>query len=142
MRKEFARFFGDKRLVITTIILPGLLIYVLYSFMGTGMNSMFKPSEGKLAIRLCPYKEVAQRKLVGKIFSHGGGKRPSSALILRKSKGGKLLKRAIFLIREVFVGKSPKRNEKTEDNRARAYYLYNIVFFLHSSEPKVQKRIV
>ena len=47
MRKEFARFFGDKRLVITTIILPGLLIYVLYSFMGTGMSSMFKPSEGK-----------------------------------------------------------------------------------------------
>lgn len=49
MRKEFARFFGDKRLVITTIILPGLLIYVLYSFMGTGMSSMFKPSEGKPA---------------------------------------------------------------------------------------------
>lgn len=44
MRKEFARFFGDKRLVITTLILPGLLIYVIYSFMGSGMESVFSPS--------------------------------------------------------------------------------------------------
>lgn len=45
MRKEFARFFKDKRLVITTIILPGLLIYLLYSFMGSGFKSMFTSSE-------------------------------------------------------------------------------------------------
>lgn len=45
MRKEFARFFGDKRLVLTTLILPGLLIYVIYSFMGSGMESVFSPSE-------------------------------------------------------------------------------------------------
>lgn len=45
MRKEFARFFGDKRLVITTLILPGLLIYVIYSFMGSGMESVFMPSD-------------------------------------------------------------------------------------------------
>ncbi len=45
MRKEFARFFGDKRLVITTLILPGLLIYVIYSFMGSGMESVFSPSD-------------------------------------------------------------------------------------------------
>lgn len=34
-RKELARFFGDKRMVFTSLILPGLLIYVLYSFMGS-----------------------------------------------------------------------------------------------------------
>lgn len=34
-RKELARFFGDKRLVVTSLLLPGLLIYVLYSFMGS-----------------------------------------------------------------------------------------------------------
>ncbi len=45
MRKEFARFFGDKRLVFTTLILPGLLIYVIYSFMGSGMESVFSPSD-------------------------------------------------------------------------------------------------
>ena len=42
MKKEFARFFGDRRLLIT-LILPALLIYVLYSFMGTAMQDMFMP---------------------------------------------------------------------------------------------------
>ncbi len=36
-RKELARFFGDKRMVVTSLILPGLLIYVLYSFMGSAI---------------------------------------------------------------------------------------------------------
>ena len=38
IKKEFSRFFGDPRIAITTILLPGLLIYVLYSFMGSGMK--------------------------------------------------------------------------------------------------------
>lgn len=38
-RKELARFFGDKRLVVTSLLLPGLLIYVLYSFMGSAFMS-------------------------------------------------------------------------------------------------------
>ena len=42
MKKEFARFFKDRRMVITTL-LPALLIYILYSFMGTAMTSMFSP---------------------------------------------------------------------------------------------------
>ena len=32
-KKELARFFGDKRLILT-ILMPGILIYVIYSFMG------------------------------------------------------------------------------------------------------------
>ena len=28
MKKELARFFGDRRLVITTLLLPGIMIYV------------------------------------------------------------------------------------------------------------------
>ena len=40
IKKEFARFFGDKRMLFTAI-LPGLLIYVLYSFMGSGFESMY-----------------------------------------------------------------------------------------------------
>ena len=31
MKKEFARLFGDKQLAFTTILLPGLMIFVLYS---------------------------------------------------------------------------------------------------------------
>ena len=41
IKKEFARFFGDKRLVFTSLIMPGLMIYVLYTFMGSGIGSMF-----------------------------------------------------------------------------------------------------
>ncbi len=36
MKKEFARFFGDYKLLIT-MILPGLLIYIIYSVMGSVM---------------------------------------------------------------------------------------------------------
>lgn len=41
MRKELARFFGDYRMVMTTILLPGILIFVLYQFMGDAMLSQF-----------------------------------------------------------------------------------------------------
>lgn len=36
MKKEFSRFFRDKRLVLT-LILPGVLIYLVYSFLGQGI---------------------------------------------------------------------------------------------------------
>ena len=44
MRKELARFFGDKRMV-ASILLPGILIYFVYSFMGQAMGSMFGVDE-------------------------------------------------------------------------------------------------
>ena len=50
MRKEFARFFGDKRLVFTSILLPGLLIYFLYSFMGSAMGDMFGNEDGYVPV--------------------------------------------------------------------------------------------
>lgn len=40
IRKEFARFFGDRQLMFTTLIMPGLLIYIIYSFMGSGLSKM------------------------------------------------------------------------------------------------------
>ena len=42
VKKEFARFFGDKRLVFTTVIMPGLLIYVIYTFMLGGIRDTFE----------------------------------------------------------------------------------------------------
>ncbi|MBO7200443.1 MAG: ABC transporter permease [Bacteroidales bacterium] len=42
VKKEFARFFGDKRLVFTTMIMPGLLIYVIYTFMLGGIRDTFE----------------------------------------------------------------------------------------------------
>lgn len=40
-KKELARFFGDRRMALTTILLPGLMIYVLYTFMGSALTSQF-----------------------------------------------------------------------------------------------------
>lgn len=45
MSKEFKRFFSDKRLAFTTIILPGLMIYIIYSIMGDGLMSAFSVDE-------------------------------------------------------------------------------------------------
>ena len=41
MKKELLRFFSDKRMVLTTLILPGLMIYVLYNFMGSALTDQF-----------------------------------------------------------------------------------------------------
>ncbi len=40
IKKEFARFFGDRQLFFTAVIMPGLLIYIVYSLMGNGINKM------------------------------------------------------------------------------------------------------
>ena len=43
-KKELSRFFGDRRLMIS-ILMPGVLIYTLYSFMGTAMGDMYSVDE-------------------------------------------------------------------------------------------------
>ncbi len=45
VRKELFRFLTDKKLMLTTVILPGLMIYAIYSFMGDGMMNMFEADE-------------------------------------------------------------------------------------------------
>ncbi len=45
MKKELTRFFTDRRMVLTTLLMPGLMIYLLYSFMGTGLSSQFGSSD-------------------------------------------------------------------------------------------------
>ena len=44
MKKELRRFFGDKRM-IATLILPGLIIYIIYSLMGGAMSENLMGSE-------------------------------------------------------------------------------------------------
>ena len=48
-RKEMARFFKDKRLVITTLILPGLMIFIMYTFMGNMMKKQFSVADDYVA---------------------------------------------------------------------------------------------
>ena len=47
IKKECARFFGDRTMLMTTVIMPGLLIYLIYSFMG---NNFMQPKEEEPAI--------------------------------------------------------------------------------------------
>ncbi|MDR1014888.1 MAG: ABC transporter permease subunit [Coriobacteriales bacterium] len=45
VKKEFKRFFTDRRMVLTTLLLPGLMIFAIYSFMGNALTSMFTVDE-------------------------------------------------------------------------------------------------
>ena len=46
-RKEMARFLGDKRLFFTTVILPGLMIFVMYNVMGNSLSEVVKDTTTK-----------------------------------------------------------------------------------------------
>lgn len=46
VKKELDRFFKDKRMVLTTIIMPAILIYALYSIIGAGITSSETVEEG------------------------------------------------------------------------------------------------
>ena len=48
IKKEFARFFGDRQMLFTSVLLPGLLIYIIYSFMGMGMKKMVTEGANEL----------------------------------------------------------------------------------------------
>lgn len=49
VKKELARFFGDKRLVFTTVIMPGLMIFLMYTLMGQGMMKELSTSDDYVA---------------------------------------------------------------------------------------------
>ena len=42
MKKELFRYLSDRRMLLTTILLPGLMIYIVYSIMGQAMSSQFE----------------------------------------------------------------------------------------------------
>lgn len=44
-KKELRRFFTDARMVFTVLLMPGLLIYLIYTFMGSAMTDMFAVEE-------------------------------------------------------------------------------------------------
>jgi sodium transport system permease protein len=41
MKKECTRIFSDRKLFFTAVLLPGLLIYIMYTMMGTLMGGLF-----------------------------------------------------------------------------------------------------
>lgn len=50
IKKEFARFFGDRQLLFSAVVLPGLLIYIIYSLMGSGINRMISEGAGEVVV--------------------------------------------------------------------------------------------
>ena len=50
IKKEFARFFGDKRMLFSTLLMPGLIIYIMYTLMGNIMSDQFTAAEDFTAI--------------------------------------------------------------------------------------------
>ena len=48
MKKELFRYLSDRRMLLTTILLPGLMIYIVYSIMGQAMSSSLR---SKMIIR-------------------------------------------------------------------------------------------
>ena len=46
MKKELRRFFSDRRLVLTAL-LPGILIYAIYSVMGDALASVVEKLRGR-----------------------------------------------------------------------------------------------
>ena len=45
IKKELYRFFSDKRMILTTLILPAVLIYMMYSIMGEGISKIEEVDE-------------------------------------------------------------------------------------------------
>lgn len=50
IKKEFARVFGDRQLLFTSVIMPGLLIYIIYSLLGSGMRKMATEGSDEMVI--------------------------------------------------------------------------------------------
>ncbi len=65
VKKEFARFFKDRRMVIT-VFLPGILIYIMYSLMGNVFGNMNKIDDNykpTVAVFNAPTNEIVSSAL-------------------------------------------------------------------------------
>ena len=50
IKKEFARFFGDRQLLFTSVIMPGLIIFIMYTLIGNGMSKMATQGVDELVV--------------------------------------------------------------------------------------------
>lgn len=49
IKKEFMRFFGDRRLLLTTLLLPGIVLYAVYSALGAVFANVMQDSSVPVA---------------------------------------------------------------------------------------------
>ena len=45
MKKESTRIFNDRKLFFSAVVLPGIMIFIMYSFMGVFLQNMFQTEE-------------------------------------------------------------------------------------------------
>ncbi|MGN1156878.1 MAG: ABC transporter permease [Agathobacter sp.] len=67
IKKELTRFFGDKRMLMTALM-PGLIIYAMYSVMGEGFSSMNNVEDGynyKIQVVDMPQALVSLKEMEG-----------------------------------------------------------------------------
>lgn len=61
IKKEFKRFFGDKRLFFSTVLLPGLMIYVMYTVLGGVIQDTLVADEDHVStVYVCNMPESAK----------------------------------------------------------------------------------
>ena len=53
-KKEWDRVFKDKRLLISVMILPGLMIFLIYTFIGSAISNLSSPEEERVAFANVP----------------------------------------------------------------------------------------
>ena len=68
IKKEFARFFKDKRLVLSTLILPGLLIFLLYTLMGSVFTDSTQTYTAKVVNPSAVFGQIVDGEESGALF--------------------------------------------------------------------------
>lgn len=70
IKKEFARFFGDRQLLFTAVLMPGLLIYIVYSLMGSGIDKMVSEGQDELVTMRVENMPQSLAPVIGSLDSH------------------------------------------------------------------------
>lgn len=94
IKKEFARFFRDKRMVFTTILMPGLLIYLIYSFMGAGMMREFMTDDtyvAKAYVQNMPEELAPLFAQIAAVWTEVSGEETEAVKVQIQDKGADVL---------------------------------------------------
>ncbi len=59
-KKELTRFFSDKRLLFTTVILPGLIIFLMYTVMGQAMSTTLNTDDSTFDIAVVNMPDILE----------------------------------------------------------------------------------
>lgn len=97
-RKELAKFFSNRVSAVISIVLPGLLIFVMWTFMGDAMENMFAPDED-----VSPVVAVVNE--------------PASVASLAESAG-------IKVVKETSLPDTEQMRERIEQGEAKAFALF------------------